>query len=61
MELATRRASPATPMRDLAEMVAKGALIRAGERRHARYHANIARRPVATMTIDQQGHLVEVR
>jgi Fic family protein len=30
-------ASPATATRDLADMVAKGALIRTGERRHARY------------------------
>ena len=30
-------ASPATATRDLAELVAKGALVRAGERRHARY------------------------
>jgi Fic family protein len=30
-------ASPATTTRDLADLVAKGALIRAGERRHARY------------------------
>jgi Fic family protein len=55
------KASPATATRDLAEMVAKGALIRAGERRHARYHANIALRPVAMVMIDQQGHLVEGR
>lgn len=31
-------ASPATATRDLADMVARGALIRAGEHRHARYH-----------------------
>ncbi len=31
-------ASPATATRDLADMVAKGALVRVGERRHARYH-----------------------
>lgn len=34
-------ASPATTTRDLADMVAKGALIRVGERRHARYHIAI--------------------
>jgi Fic family protein len=35
-------ASPATATRDLADLVAKGALTRAGERRHARYHAAIS-------------------
>jgi Fic family protein len=34
-------ASPATTTRDLADMVAKGALIRSGERRHARYRIAI--------------------
>ena len=34
-------ASPATTTRDLADMVAKGALIRVGEHRHARYHISI--------------------
>ena len=36
-------ASPATTTRDLADMVAKGALIRVGEHRHARYHISIPR------------------
>jgi len=57
--VAITKASPATATRDLADMVAKGALIRAGERRHARYHASIALRPVTAVTIDQQGHVVE--
>ena len=57
--VAITKASPATATRDLADMVAKGALIRAGERRHARYHANIALRPVAAVAIDEQGRLVE--
>lgn len=48
----------ATATRDLADMVAKGALLREGERRHARYHINIALRPVALLTLDGQGHLV---
>jgi Fic family protein len=52
-------ASAATATRDLADMVAKGALIRTGERRHARYHANIVLRRVATVAIDEQGHIVE--
>ena len=39
-------ASAATTTRDLADMVDKGALIRVGERRHARYYAAIAEREV---------------
>jgi Fic family protein len=35
-------ASPATTSRDLADMVAQGALIRFGERRHARYNLAIS-------------------
>jgi Fic family protein len=34
--------SPATATRDLADLVEKGALLRVGERRHARYHIAIA-------------------
>jgi Fic family protein len=33
-------ASPATATRDLADLVARGALVRHGERRHARYHVS---------------------
>jgi Fic family protein len=44
-------ASPATTTRDLADMVAKGALIRVGERRHARYHIAIPLRPVSRVVI----------
>lgn len=40
-------ASTATATRDLTDMVAAGALIRTGERRHARYRANIELRPPA--------------
>lgn len=36
-------ASPATTTRDLADLVEKGALIRTGERRHARYALNMER------------------
>lgn len=39
--------SSATATRDLADMVAKGALVRTGERRHARYSVAIPLRPVA--------------
>jgi Fic family protein len=36
-------ASPATTTRDLADLVEKGALLRSGERRHARYALNLVR------------------
>jgi Fic family protein len=39
-------ASPATTTRDLADLVAKGALVREGERRYARYHLSVPLRPV---------------
>lgn len=35
-------ASSATSTRDLADLVEKGALIRQGEKRHARYHLDLA-------------------
>jgi Fic family protein len=41
------RASPATATRDLMDMVAKGALVRVGELRHARYHIAIQQRQVS--------------
>lgn len=44
-------ASPATATRDLADMVAMGALTRVGERRHTRYHIAIALRPVSPVVI----------
>ena len=40
-------ASPATTTRDLADLVAQGALVRVGERRHARYHIAVPLRTVA--------------
>lgn len=52
-------ASAPTATRDLADMVAKGALMRSGERRHARYRAGIMLRPVAPISIDAQGRIVE--
>jgi len=52
-------ASAATATRDLAGLVERGALVREGERRHARYHANIARRHVVAVAIDEQGRLVD--
>jgi len=46
-------ASPATTTRDLADLVAKGALVRDGERRYARYHLSVPVRQ--QMTLDQRG------
>jgi Fic family protein len=47
---AITRASPATTTRDLADLVAKGALLREGERRHARYRLSVPLRPVLHVT-----------
>lgn len=52
-------APPATATRDLGDMVAKGALQRTGERRHARYHPTIPLRPVRPVTVDEDGGLRE--
>jgi Fic family protein len=52
-------ATAPTATRDLADMVERGALAREGERRYARYRANIALRPVPPVTIDAQGRIVE--
>src|ERR1035437_8225646 len=48
-------ASAATATRDLADMVAKAALTRAGERRHARYFVEVPLRPVSPVTLDERG------
>lgn len=50
-------ASPATTTRDLADLVAKQALLRRGERRHTRYDLAIPLQPVAPVTIDAAGNL----
>jgi len=50
-------ASPATATRDLADLAEKGALLRVGERRHARYHLAIAARKVSPVIIDEHGNL----
>ncbi|MBI5762004.1 MAG: Fic family protein [Planctomycetes bacterium] len=52
------KTSPATATRDLAEMVACGALNRTGERRYARYHLPIPLRPTPRITIDGKGAIV---
>ena len=49
--------SAPTATRDLADMVAKGALVRSGERRHARYRAAITLRPVKPVAIDDMGQI----
>jgi Fic family protein len=51
-------ASPATTTRDLADLVGKGALVRTGERRHARYVVNIPLRPVKPVTVEENGELI---
>ena len=56
----TKTSAP-TATRDLADMVAKGALIRTGEKRHTRYHANISLRPVPSISIDRHGQIIEER
>jgi Fic family protein len=50
-------ASPATATRDLAGLVERKALLRTGERRHARYHVNIPLRPVPRITIAGDGEV----
>ena len=52
-------ASPATITRDLADLAEKGALIRKGERRHARYKLSVPLRPVPHTSISERGELVE--
>jgi len=54
-------ASPATITRDLSDLTEKGALIRRGERRHARYALSVPLRPVPRVSISDCGNLVEVQ
>ena len=46
-------ASPATTTRDLADLVEKGALVREGERRYARYRRGVPLRPVQQVTVTE--------
>jgi Fic family protein len=55
----TTGASPATTTRDLADLVAKGALVREGERRYARYRLSVPLRPVRPVVLTERGNLVE--
>jgi Fic family protein len=50
-------ATTATATRDLTDMVEKGALVRQGERRHARYRLNIFLRSVEPIAVDDEGNL----
>ncbi len=52
------KTSPATATRDLADMVDKGALVRTGERRHARYRIPIPLRPTLRVTVTDSGEVV---
>jgi Fic family protein len=52
-------ASSATATRDLVDLVAKGALVRAGERKHTRYNLGVPLRPVRRITLNQRGEPVE--
>jgi Fic family protein len=52
-------ASPATVTRDLVDLVEKGALVRAGERRHTRYDLAVPLRPVKQVTLNERGELAE--
>ncbi|MFM9972624.1 MAG: Fic family protein [Burkholderiales bacterium] len=49
--------SSATATRDLADMVAKEALVRTGTQRHARYQIAIPLRPVLPVVIDALGNI----
>jgi Fic family protein len=55
--IAITGASPATATRDLVDLVAKGALIRTGERRHARYSIKIPLRVVQPVNINKDGSI----
>ena len=50
-------ASPATATRDLADLVAKHALVRSGEQRHTRYAIAIPLSPVLPVAIDEHGNI----
>ena len=48
-------ASPATTTRDLADLVEKHALLREGERRHARYYLVVPVPKVPPVVLNEQG------
>ncbi|HYK61826.1 MAG TPA: hypothetical protein VEV85_20495, partial [Bryobacteraceae bacterium] len=49
-------ASPATTTRDLADLVEKGALLRQGQKRHARYRLAIPVQSASQVVIDEHGN-----
>ena len=49
-------ASPATTTRDLADLVEKGALLREGQKRHARYRLAIPVQSASQVVIDEHGN-----
>ena len=51
-------ASPATTTRDLVELVALGALMRAGELKQARYQLAIPLHPVRSITVNEKGQVI---
>ena len=51
--------SPATTTRDLSDLVTTEALIKDGERRHARYRLNVPLRAVGQVNVNEQGELAE--
>lgn len=53
-------ASPAITTRDLADLTEKDALIREGERRHARYKLNVPLRHVPHISVKENGDLIMV-
>jgi Fic family protein len=52
-------ASPATATRDLVDLTEKGAIVRKGERKHARYNLSVPLKPVRHVTVSENGELVE--
>ncbi len=54
-------ASPATTTRDLSDLVSRGALIREGDLRHARYRLSVPLRHVGQVTINEAGELIKAR
>jgi Fic family protein len=50
-------ASPATTTRDLTDLVEKGAMVREGERRYARYRLSVPLHPVSHVNLNERGEL----
>src|SRR5271165_480552 len=50
-------ASPATATRDLVDLTEKGALVRTGELRHARYNLSVPLKSVPRVTVSEDGQM----